>query len=68
MKVKDQFESQLVDLNSGSSSGETSYDDVQNVNATIWRCYCHLMNEINNVTQTMGKDGKFQLFVCLSLR
>ena len=35
---------------------------------TIWRAYCHLMDEINNVTQTMGKDGKFQLFVCLSLR
>lgn len=36
--------------------------------AAIWRCYIHLMDEINNVTQTLGKDGKFQLFICLSLR
>lgn len=34
----------------------------------IWRCYNHLMDEINNVTQSLGKDGKFQLFICLSLR
>lgn len=36
--------------------------------AAIWRCYVHLMNEIQAVTQTLGKDGKFQLFICLSLR
>lgn len=36
--------------------------------AAIWRCYVHLMDEINNVTHTLGKDGKFQLFICLSLR
>lgn len=36
--------------------------------AAIWRCYCHLMDEINNVTHSLGKDGKFQLFICLSLR
>ncbi|KOB77817.1 RAB6IP1-like protein [Operophtera brumata] len=34
----------------------------------IWRCYCHLMDEINSVGRTLGKDGKFQLFICLSLR
>lgn len=34
----------------------------------IWRCYIHLMDEINNVSQSLGKDGKFQLFICLSLR
>lgn len=34
----------------------------------IWRCYVHLMDEIHLVTQTLGKDGKFQLFICLSLR
>lgn len=36
--------------------------------AAIWRCYVHLMDEIQAVTQTLGKDGKFQLFICLSLR
>lgn len=36
--------------------------------SSIWRCYTHLMDEISNVTQTLGKDGKFQLFLCLSLR
>ncbi|XP_038107326.1 DENN domain-containing protein 5B isoform X2 [Culex quinquefasciatus] len=36
--------------------------------SAVWRCYCHLMDEINNVKQTLGKDGRFQLFICLSLR
>lgn len=34
----------------------------------VWRCYCHLMDEINNVKQTLGKDGRFQMFICLSIR
>lgn len=34
----------------------------------IWRCYIHLIDEIENVSQSLGKDGKFQLFICLSLR
>uniref|UniRef100_A0A182RLH5 UDENN domain-containing protein n=1 Tax=Anopheles funestus TaxID=62324 RepID=A0A182RLH5_ANOFN len=36
--------------------------------SAVWHCYCHLMDEINNVKQTLGKDGRFQLFICLSLR
>lgn len=68
VKVKEQFELHLNEFDSGTSSSETSYDEVQIVNATMWRVYCHLMSEINSVTQTLGKDGKFQLFVCLSLR
>lgn len=36
--------------------------------SAIWRCYCHLMDDINTCTQSLGKDGKFQLFICLSLR
>ncbi|XP_033217392.1 DENN domain-containing protein 5B isoform X4 [Belonocnema kinseyi] len=35
---------------------------------TILRCYCHLIDQINTFSQTLGKDGKFQLFVCLSAR
>lgn len=34
----------------------------------ILRCYCHLIDQINTFSQTLGKDGKFQLFVCLSAR
>ncbi|XP_076249872.1 DENN domain containing pinstripe isoform X2 [Calliopsis andreniformis] len=32
------------------------------------RCYCHLIDQINMFSQTLGKDGKFQLFVCLAAR
>ncbi|XP_011631985.1 DENN domain-containing protein 5B isoform X5 [Pogonomyrmex barbatus] len=35
---------------------------------TILRCYCHLMDQINTFSQTLGKDGKFQLFICLAAR
>ncbi|XP_059607628.1 DENN domain-containing protein 5B isoform X1 [Phlebotomus argentipes] len=59
--------------NSSGSSPESSFGTPSTPAsrqefATIWRCYCHLMDEINNVTQSLGKDGKFQLFICLSLR
>lgn len=66
VKIKDEFEMYLAEFS--SSTSDSSFDDVQNMNATIWRCYCHLMNEISNVTKALGKDEKFQLFVCLSLR
>lgn len=36
--------------------------------SAIWRCYVYLIDEINAVTNTLGKDGKFQLFICLCLR
>lgn len=58
-----------------SSSPESPHGPAQQMTlaarqelATIWRCYIHLMDEINNVNQSLGKDGKFQLFICLSLR
>ncbi|XP_070521376.1 DENN domain-containing protein 5B isoform X2 [Cardiocondyla obscurior] len=35
---------------------------------TILRCYCHLIDQINMFSQTLGKDGKFQLFICLAVR
>lgn len=84
MKVKEQFEVSLVDevvesvrggnrLNNsppnGSSSPESPYTPASRQElVAVWRCYNHLMDEINNFTQSLGKDGKFQLFICLSLR
>lgn len=35
---------------------------------TILRCYCHLIDQINTSSHTLGKDGKFQLFICLAAR
>ncbi|KYN21412.1 PREDICTED: DENN domain-containing protein 5A-like isoform X3 [Trachymyrmex cornetzi] len=35
---------------------------------TILRCYCHLIDQINMFSQTLGKDGEFQLFICLAAR
>ncbi|XP_055601274.1 DENN domain-containing protein 5B isoform X2 [Uranotaenia lowii] len=66
--------------NSPPTSGSSPESPPQTTSATnqtpvvrqelsaVWRCYCHLMDEINNVKQTLGKDGRFQLFICLSLR
>lgn len=78
MKVKEQFELNLMEdamaPSNDSSSPESPHSPAQLTPAArqeltaIWRCYNHLMDEINNVTQSLGKDGKFQLFICLSLR
>lgn len=77
MRVKEVFEQNLseecLDTSSESSSGVYSYHSSVSTSrsqehTTIWRCYCHLMDEINNAGHALGKDGKFQLFICLSLR
>ena len=34
----------------------------------VLRYYCHLLDQINTFSQTLGKDGKFQLFICLATR
>lgn len=76
--MKEQFELNLVEDAisplTDNSSPESPHSPAQMTLAArqeliaIWRCYNHLMDEINNVTQSLGKDGKFQLFICLSLR
>lgn len=34
----------------------------------VTRYYCYLVERIQSSTQTLGKDGRFQLFVCLGVR
>ncbi|XP_073965570.1 DENN domain containing pinstripe isoform X2 [Choristoneura fumiferana] len=70
-KVKDEFKMSLCDepTAQASKSCGMAYNCRQDQeHRAIWRCYCHLMDEINSVGRTLGKDGKFQLFICLSLR
>ena len=40
----------------------------RNQKFAILRCYNHLIDQINTFSQTLGKDGKFQLFICLLTR
>ncbi|XP_028177390.1 DENN domain-containing protein 5B isoform X4 [Ostrinia furnacalis] len=70
-RVKDEFKMSLCDEQSSQSNKScgVAYNCRQDQeHRSIWRCYCHLMDEINTVGRTLGKDGKFQLFICLSLR
>ncbi|XP_058173440.1 DENN domain-containing protein 5B [Anopheles ziemanni] len=75
VRVKEQFEICLVEESvetvrggGGGGSGGGSSSSPPTKLSAVWHCYCHLMDEINNVKQTLGKDGRFQLFICLSLR
>ncbi|KAJ0179400.1 hypothetical protein K1T71_005112 [Dendrolimus kikuchii] len=70
-RVKDEFKMSLCDepVGQNNKSCGVAYNCRQDQeHRAIWRCYCHLMDEINSVGRTLGKDGKFQLFICLSLR
>ncbi|XP_028039187.1 DENN domain-containing protein 5B isoform X1 [Bombyx mandarina] len=71
-RVKDEFKMSLCDEPStmnNKNCGGVSYNCRQDQeHRAIWRCYCHLMDEVNSVGRSLGKDGKFQLFICLSLR
>ncbi|CAG9792048.1 unnamed protein product [Diatraea saccharalis] len=70
-RVKDEFKLSLCDETNAQNNKScgVAYNCRQDQeHRSIWRCYCHLMDEINTVGRTLGKDGKFQLFICLSLR
>ncbi|CAG9563036.1 unnamed protein product [Danaus chrysippus] len=68
-RVKDEFKMSLCEDSNQSNKSCVVYNCRQDQeHRAIWRCYCHLMDEVSSVGRTLGKDGKFQLFICLSLR
>ncbi|CAH0560214.1 unnamed protein product [Brassicogethes aeneus] len=66
VKVKEYFEMDLMEQCNGSRS--SSLDRNHQETVAVWRCYCHLIDEMTNTSKNLGKDGKFQLFICLSVR
>ncbi|XP_014216188.1 DENN domain-containing protein 5B isoform X2 [Copidosoma floridanum] len=70
VRVKENFEMMLLEqmdeysqrLNRDKRSQE------RHQKFAFLRCYCHLLDQINTSSQTLGKDGKFQLFTCLAVR
>lgn len=67
LQQEQQFDDSGCSLDSSISCGSVSSQQRRELSA-IWRCYIQLMDEINKVGATLGKDGKFQLLICLSLR
>lgn len=68
VRVKEQFENELIDDSSGSGNRSASLDRNHHKTVAVWRCFCHLVDEIMYSSKALGKDGKFQLFICLSVR
>nr|CAH7753124.1 unnamed protein product [Callosobruchus chinensis] len=66
VRVKEQFENELLEELSGHKT--TSLERNHQETVAVWRCYCHLIEEITQSSKNLGKDGKFQLFICLSVR
>nr|XP_022914554.1 DENN domain-containing protein 5B isoform X2 [Onthophagus taurus] len=66
VRVKEQFEYDLMEETSGNRSISVERNHQETV--AVWRCYCHLVDEIQSGSKALGKDGKFQLFICLSVR
>lgn len=72
VKCKEHFEANIQQQEQTTQTNEPA-NRVHNASqrnemAVVWRYYVHLLNEINAAGNTLGKDGKFQLFICLSLR
>lgn len=70
MRVKENFEISLLEQMDEYTQRLSRDRRVRENNQrfAILRCYCHLIDQINMFSQTLGKDGKFQLFICLALR
>lgn len=66
VRVKEQFETELLEESSGCRTSSLERNHQETV--AVWRCYCHLVDEIQSASHALGKDGKFQLFICLSVR
>lgn len=64
--MKEHFETELIEESSGSRTASLERNHQETV--AVWRCYCHLVDEIQSASHALGKDGKFQLFICLSVR
>ncbi|ESO93313.1 hypothetical protein LOTGIDRAFT_232739 [Lottia gigantea] len=48
-------------------SGVTRRPLTEVARAGYW-LFCNLLNKINNATESIGKDGKFQIFICVGVR
>ncbi|XP_034936664.1 DENN domain-containing protein 5B isoform X2 [Chelonus insularis] len=71
LRVKENFEMSLLeemDEYSKRLNRDRRFNAENNQRFTIFRCYCHLIDQINTFSHTLGKDGKFQLFICLAAR
>ncbi|XP_048264084.1 DENN domain-containing protein 5B isoform X3 [Bombus terrestris] len=71
LRVKENFEISLLeemDEYSQRLNKDRRIHVENNQRFTTLRCYCHLIDQINLFSQTLGKDGKFQLFICLAAR
>ncbi|KAK0086189.1 hypothetical protein PV325_003612 [Microctonus aethiopoides] len=71
LRVKENFEMSLLeemDEYSKRINRDRRLHSENTQRFTILRCYCHLIDQINTFSQTLGKDGKFQLFICLAAR
>ncbi|XP_069674606.1 DENN domain-containing protein 5B isoform X2 [Periplaneta americana] len=60
LRAKEHFEVTLTDPDAESTPNPQE--------EKVLRCYCHLIDQIGSSSHTLGKDGKFQLFVCLCAR
>ncbi|ELU14295.1 hypothetical protein CAPTEDRAFT_228570 [Capitella teleta] len=43
------------------------YTIAKNVESTM-KSYCHVVNRINSASEAIGKDGRFQIFICIGVR
>ncbi|KAL3266985.1 hypothetical protein HHI36_011133 [Cryptolaemus montrouzieri] len=64
--IKEEFEVCLMEEGTGTRSASLERNHQKTL--AVWRCYCHLVDEIMCSSKALGKDGKFQLFICLSVR
>ncbi|KAF4523620.1 hypothetical protein B566_EDAN010129 [Ephemera danica] len=61
-RVRDQFDITLAD------DLGVNLDAEQESACAVMRMYCRLVESIDTLSHTLGKDGKFQLLVCLAAR
>jgi hypothetical protein len=60
VRAKEHFEATLLESDSDMTHNPSEEQ--------VLHCYCHLVDQIESSSHTLGKDGKFQLFMCLCAR
>lgn len=62
--MKNHFENTLQE--DGGLSSPVTRESLEHV--VVMRSYCSLVDKIDNASCSVGKDGKFQLFICFAAR
>lgn len=48
--------------------GDTEHYEIAHEISTTMQSFCYVVSCINQASESIGKDGRFQIFICIGVR